>query len=424
MRPDREGGVAQKQPKERQAWQARLAAVCAVGLVGWIVYDAIGQGLCGSRPWPGSVVDYRILYEQSRRVIREGQYSGDVIFPYPPSAVVLLALTAGLSFPVAAAVWLAGTVAATLLTLGVGTSLVGLGGRPWRWPAALAAFAVASYFVEWDLRSQNCNMIYCALLAGSLASLRGGRDAAAGVLLAASVALKLYSVLLIPYLWWTGRWRALGAALGGLVVFFGVLPLLAWGPFVLVSVYASYAAHLRSVLGNAHAAWHPISIALPLALTQRLGPHSPLVPVLLRCASVLWFAAAAGCLLTGRPRRQRGTSGWDLAADGGVLALVPTVLSPYLEPYHGVPALLLTLALAARAADPDCRAAARSFAAAGLALGWLALRLSGAVGWRGVGVWAQMVTFALVLAAVRHLEGKALPRARPVGAEKSHPVAA
>lgn len=403
-----------------QCWLTALAVLSGTALVGWVVYDAAGPNFFGQRPWPDSVVDYHILYEQSRQVLRDGAYDPATVFPYPPSAVVLLAATALPPFPLAAAIWLAATIGATLVAVVLGADLVGLRNRLWRWPATLLAFVLAGYYIEWDLRSQNCNMIYCALLAGSLASLRRSRDDTAGVLLAASIALKLYSVLLVPYFWWVGRRRAFGAALGGLALFFAVMPLFAFGPRGFFGVYASYAAHLTGILGSAHAAWHPISIALPLTLTRQLGPGSPAAPVLLRMASLAWFAAAAGCLVLGRPRRARPCHGWDLAADGGVLALLPTVVSPYLEPYHAVPALLLTLALVARAAAADAHPAVRRLAAGGLAVGCIALREGGALGWRGVGVWAEMVAFALALAAVRHLAGK--PASALRSAEPGRPL--
>ncbi|MGL4461109.1 MAG: glycosyltransferase family 87 protein [Planctomycetia bacterium] len=382
-------------------FRRRVDRLALVVLVGWIGYDAAGKNLFGRLPWPQAVVDYRIMYDESRRIAVKGDYNEKCVFPYPPSAVVLLAATTRPPFPTAAALWLALVAGATLGTMILGGRLVGLHQRPWGWSATLVAYAVMNYYVQWDLRSLNCNMIYCFLFTAALSALLRGRDALAGPLLAAAVALKLYPALLAAYFAWIGRWRAAFWTAGWLFVFFVLLPAAVFGPTRVVEVYASWLRHLQYIRGYFAVNEHPILIAPHYSLVRRLGADSPLIPWVLGATTVLWLAAVGACVWFGRPRRERSRSGWDLAVDAGALTLAPVVVSPYLEAYHAVPGLLLALALARKAFDARNPLDARLISWGAILAGWTALTLGGSAGWRGFGVWGQMMLAVLALTYIR-----------------------
>jgi hypothetical protein len=382
-------------------------ALAAVILIAWVLYDVTGKLFFGQAHWPDSVVDYRILYNESRNIVESGNYEGSRVFPYPPSAIPILYLTALPPFQTAAIFWLTCTVAATAGTLILGTSLVGLSGHPSRWLAALLAFTATEYFVQWDLRSLNCNMIYCFLLVASLAALHKDRDVLAGLLLAASIALKLYPILVLPYLWWIGRGRAVLSGAGFLILFFGLLPLLAFGPENLIGVYLSWLEHLRSLAGKGVDWDHPLLISIPFTLGKKLGTDSPLAPWLVYGCSVVWIAAAFSCLRAGRG--SNGRDGWNLTVDAGILALLPVVISPYLEAYHVVVALLPMVALADLAIASESSARIRTAAFLAIALGCVALKLSGNHDVRGLGVLAQLTITATALAAIRWQRAKVIP---------------
>ena len=93
---------------------------------------------------------------------------------------------------------------------------------------------------------------------------------------------------------------------------------------------------------------------------------------------------------------------------GLAVALIP--ISPYLEPYHPVAIVLPVLALLQRATDSPY-AAIRWAVVVALGVGWLALKLSSQItvpelplGYRGVGVFVQMLSVVLALALVRRIE--------------------
>ena len=71
-------------------------------------------------PWPGSVVDYRILYDAGREVFRTYAYPAG--YPYPPPAAALHAVTTVLPFDLAQRV--AEPLLAPLATTGIVLILV------------------------------------------------------------------------------------------------------------------------------------------------------------------------------------------------------------------------------------------------------------------------------------------------------------
>jgi hypothetical protein len=190
-----------------------------------------------------------------------------------------------------------------------------------------------------------------------------------------------------------------------------LLPLALFGTGDFARVYGSWIEHLRFIAATVNQSDHRGLIALPFILTKKLGADSSLLPWLLRGASVLWLGAVAVCVLIGATRRNYRADGWDLAVDAGILVLAPVVISPYLEAHHPVVAILPILALVQRAiATPD---AAMARIVAGLAMGggWLALRTS-PWGYRGFGVFVQMLLIVLALAAVRFASGRSERTAR------------
>src|SRR5436305_630908 len=124
----------------RAGW---ASAVAVVGLAAWIAIDLLGRG-----GWPGSLVDYRLLYDDSRQVVRTPAYPAD--YPYPPPAFVFHWLTAQLPFPVSAALWagLCG-VAAVGCWLGL-ARLLRLDWRRGDYVLLPVAHLACCYFFQWD----------------------------------------------------------------------------------------------------------------------------------------------------------------------------------------------------------------------------------------------------------------------------------
>jgi hypothetical protein len=178
------------------------------------------------------------------------------------------------------------------------------------------------------------------------------------------------------------------------------MPLLVFGPEGIITAYSSWFVQIRNAAATVHEAEHPILISLAYTLSKRLGSETILVPSLSLAGTLLWLAAVMGCVLARQSRRRRVT-GWDLAVDGGVLALAPVVVSPYLEPYHVVPALHPALALIRKAIAQSQSRRRRCGAAAALGASWVGLAVLAQLGVTGLGVYVQMLLIVSALACCR-----------------------
>lgn len=375
------------------------AGSCCV-LIGWILYDALGRNVFGRTPWPESVVDYRIMYEQSSKIAEVLTYDPAQIFPYAPPAVLLFALSAVPRFAIAAAIWLALLTASAIGVFVLGTRLVGLHQSPARWIVALLTYVVTNNYFQWDLRSVNCNSVYAVLLVGAMLGVVRGRNAWGGVMLAASIAIKLYPILALPYLAWAKKWRAAFATGAALFALFILLPVGYAGAGGTTRLYESWLEQLRLATAT-DLSDHPILISIPHGLAKVFGAESAQAVWIARGAKAIWIGAVGICLLSGGIGRSRPRSGWDLCVDAFALVLLPVVISPYLESYHAVVAAPPILALLAYGVQKPENLRRLLFAVFIVLAGWCLLYVFGKWRLRGLGVLLQMTLVFLGLAVAR-----------------------
>ncbi|MBN9122197.1 MAG: DUF2029 domain-containing protein [Planctomycetes bacterium] len=366
----------------------RLDILAIVGLVCWLTFDLTARTVFGSVPWPQSVVDYRILYEAGRDVVRTHQYPAG--YPYPPPAAALHAATALLPFEFAAPMWLAVTGLAAVVSYLALARVLGLYSRPGALLVLPLAHVVVAYYFQWDMRSINCNLIVLAAILSGCAALAAGRDAAAGFWFALSVALKLLPVLLLPYLAWTRRWRAFAWAVGFSLVFWIGVPLVTFGGSGVRTVYGGWTDEMTRATDPNAKRTHPILISLDKAALYLTADATASRAVSLGVCG-LWFALGLAGAAAAWGRRER--DGFAILAHASLLVLGPVAVNPYLEPYHLVPLVVPTVLLLAAAADARQGRRVRTAAAVGFVLGMVILKASSPWPLRGLLVNAQ----ALVL---------------------------
>ena len=373
--------------KNRDQFWRRVDVFAVVGLLAWLAFDLVARTVFGSTPWPQSVVDYRIMYDAGRHIVATHQYPAG--YPYPPPAVAVHAASAVFPFSVSAPLWLALTGLAAVGCYATIASVLGLYRGPGMLLVLPLAHAVAAYYFQWDMRSVNCNLIVLATVLFGCAALAGGRDAGAGFWFAASVALKVMPVLVIPYLAWTRRWRALAfAGLFSLIFWVGV-PLIVFGLDGFGTVYTDWATELTRATNPAMKQIHPILISLEKAATHTAGGDPGVTRAIVLGVCGLWVAvgiAGAAACWGNRPR-----DGFSILAHISLLILGPAAVSPYLETYHlvalAVPAVLL-VATAANRWQPAC---VRTVAAVGFMIALSVVKLSIAWPMRGLLVNAQVL---------------------------------
>jgi Glycosyltransferase family 87 len=332
---------------ERRPW---VAAAFAAGLFIYFITHMTRFQL--ARVWPLIPVgDAAILYDASQAILNSGDYParlaiGNVnsVFPYPPSAVLLLG-PLGAAGPVAfMAIWL------LFMALGfwvvLRTSLAGeRRDIETAWPV-IAAFAllVAGGPVEWDLRNANSNLVALGLVMSGYA-LAARRPTVGGVLIGMSVSLKLYSGLLLPWLLFRGPRPAFYSAALTCLGLWLVLPISIFGVTGTIHLYSGWIEQLR-IIGDP---WIYSSLALgqtaaPIVTLRRaamtiLGaePEASSTRVLVLALWAVWLAALLIYAVRARKPEAVAVPSRATLADWTVLLLAPLPFSPWLEPYHAVP---------------------------------------------------------------------------------------
>lgn len=365
-----------------------------VALVVWIGVDLLGKNVFGDRPWPDAVIDYRLIYDYSHHLLETHRYPP--VFPHPPAAALIQSATTQFSYPVSAAIWVALTGCVAIASYVVLLRMLRRDGRPHSWLIALMAHAAGAYFLQWELRSLNCNLIFLCSLILAVASLRNARSFWTGFWFAISISLKLYPILALPYLFWTRERRALAWTLGWLSLFWIALPVAVFGQDTVV-VYSDWIEQITRAIDPLNHAPHPILISLQSAASWLSGGNAALTTAIVWSVRSAWLLAIASVFLSSR-RRTIPADSARLLSDIALLTLAPIAVSPYLEPYHAVPFVIPAIVLAATAADPSLPK--RSRIAAGVFFAFSAAIVPSLGPWAGRGLIVNAKLFVASVGAV------------------------
>ncbi len=348
------------------------------------------------RPLPADsflMVDYGLNTRQAVTIQQMAASAGPIAWPehyaYPPAYVVLMLgwLKLGaLAFPG----WIALGIVTLLAIPVVFARATGLARHPGGLAVAALAVLVVAYAVGWDLKSRNVNLAYLLAIVLALWLCRR-RPALAGLLLSLSVAIKLYSVLFLPWLIWKRRWAWLGWTLAGIALWFVVLPALVFGPAEALAMTKAWWIALGPAGDPAYQAIFPgylISLHKTLAGLLSLPPTDGQVIAATRALQLAWLALIAWML-------------WRHALDdwsaGALLVLAPLPLAPILQPHHAAVMLLPALVLLGVAADA-ASARGKRIACAVVLVACFILTQTGPAGtWRGVAILLAGLVLALAV---------------------------
>lgn len=167
--------------------------------------------------------------EQLLRLDRGEDIWRTMIYPNPPIMALLLRPLAGLPPLAGALTWFYLKVVMTFLAIHWAFRLVETPERPFPiWGKGLAV-ALSLRPILGDLSHGNINLFILFLVMAALYAYRRGRDGWCGLLLGLSIACKVTPLLFVPYFFWKRSWRVLASCSLGLVLFFGLVPALAFG---------------------------------------------------------------------------------------------------------------------------------------------------------------------------------------------------
>jgi arabinofuranan 3-O-arabinosyltransferase len=152
---------------------------------------------------------------------------GHYQFKYLPAFAVLTAPGASVSLQTAKAVWFAASV--VLLVALVSLSLAILPERRKAgWVLVTLTLVVMLKFYSHELVLGQMNVLFAVVVASAVVALRGGREAAAGALIALAIVVKPYAVIFLPWLLARRRAGAIASAAIGTVALLA-LPALVYG---------------------------------------------------------------------------------------------------------------------------------------------------------------------------------------------------
>ncbi|MCK6452671.1 MAG: glycosyltransferase 87 family protein [Alphaproteobacteria bacterium] len=373
------------------------AALAALAL--WAIAMLFGLPPAAPPTDSMAMVDYGLNTRQAliieAMVANAAGGGAPVVYPnhyaYPPAFVVLMLIWLKLG-AVAFPAWLCVMAASLLVGVIAGARLAGLGWRPGRLALAALAAPVALYALGWDLRTRNVNLIYLAVAVLGLAA-APRRPAMGGVLLSLSAALKLYSVLFVPWLAWRRQWRFLVWMLAGLALWFVVLPALWFGFRGAWALTLAWIDALRTIGTPVYQDIFPgylLTLARAVAWLRQSPADDPVTLVIVTGIQAAWAAFVLWRLWR---------SDLAPAAEIALLLLLPLPFAPLLQPHHTVvflvPALVLLAAAARTALSPRER-----LRAGAVLLGAAILTQSGPAG-GGRAAMTMLATLVLALATAQ-----------------------
>lgn len=233
----------------------------------WIGVLAIIYVMIAYGRW--SVVDFKTYYDAAT-ALRDGGspylVSPNAPYRYPPIVAQLLMPLTAFSFPVAAFIWCALNLLATVGTIRLLSRFTPPRERwaLWLIPPLFWAFLEAAVVGQ-------VTIILMALIALAWAARKTERPRLAGALLALAAWIKLFPALLILYFAWKRDWRVVwGAAAAGLALLLAQLLISGVGPMIEMI----NAVFLLSAGGEAWMLQRNSSI---LGFTEQLFSANPLV---------------------------------------------------------------------------------------------------------------------------------------------------
>jgi alpha-1,2-mannosyltransferase len=229
--------------------------------------------------------------------------------PFSTLAIVPFAIIAAASLALAKGLWAA---------LGVwcfGWSLWTAGTR-WGWRAAWLAVAGIAVPLQDNFQHLNIETILLALVLAAVVDLADGRDRRAGVWLGIAIALKAFPALLLVWLAYRARWRAVGSAvaIAAGLTYVALLPFGIVGAFTQLSDWVTLSIRAQSQAGAAVSALHMEKLA---RLTYALGGGT--IAVALAHVAVI---GAVAWLLAKRPPMD------DTPLEAGAVLLLAVLIAP------------------------------------------------------------------------------------------------
>lgn len=352
---------------------------------------------------PGHMVDFSLNLDLANKTCDQRRYPPNFVYPLP--GILFWRAMDALDFRVGTVIWLLVLPASMIGSLFVAEALVGRRWQPYGGIVMALAFAAMEYYLIWDLKAANTNSFYLVLVLLGCWCWQKDRPILAGTLLAASVSIKLYSIVFLLYIVARREWRIGLSMLSALLIFFVGIPMVYFGwhdTFVLTNQWISavvatsragfiYPAYRVSLSWIATLLMNPTASGGKLNLAN-CNPNT--VAVTIKLLYLGWALAVAGYFAStwsfGRPDKNQPLPFlWHVS----VLLFCLLPVSSVLEPHHLVVLLLPAVCLIHVMFADEFPKRIRALAGLTVALGACLTELSPRYPLRGVGVQATLLAY-------------------------------
>lgn len=217
------------------ARQSVIVALCLAGAL------AIALTLHFSQLIP-KMPDFQVYWTGAERAVagaplyrvEDGHYQ----FKYLPAFAVCSMPLGLLSLPVAKCIWFIDSVLLTVVIFALSVNLLPERRMPTRLTLSLAVVTLGKFYVR-ELQLGQANILFCALAVLALLAIRSGREGLAGVFAAATVLVKPYGIIFLPWLMIRRKYAAF-VIMGMGIVLIVLLPALQYGFSANISLHQDW----------------------------------------------------------------------------------------------------------------------------------------------------------------------------------------
>jgi len=302
--------LVDRQELGRSSAIRRVALVCLIVVAGVWVFT-----------FKAKMPDFEVYWRTGARAahaeplyrVTDGEYQ----FKYFPAAAVLAIPIGALPHPVARGIWFGALLGALVAVLRLSVRTLPERRKPVGVLLAVLIVGLGKYYAR-ELVLGQINLLLVLIVISAMHALKAGREARAGWLVALTVMVKPYGLILVPWLIARGQTRSVVAVAAGMAVAF-LLPATIYG------LAGSVALHLdwwRTVSATtAGVATHPDNVSLAAMYVKWFGATATASTFTVVTAVALLGLAAAVFLGRRRVPQPDGL-------EAGILIALTPLLSP------------------------------------------------------------------------------------------------
>jgi hypothetical protein len=195
-----------------------------VALAGWTLFTLIRASSFPGQPFGG---DYGLNLLQSTQVL--DRHSFPFGFTYPLPCILLRYGLFQIGGNYSGIVWVCASGFSLYFIMRFLLKEFYVGDEGFKYFYLMLSFIPVAYYIQWDIKALNCNLIVLCLVMASALYLKKESYFLSAFFLSFGIALKLYPIVILPYLIIRRKSRQVLWAMLWIAIFFVVIPIIALG---------------------------------------------------------------------------------------------------------------------------------------------------------------------------------------------------